>query len=509
MTTTRKSASAEGRTKGCFEKLRSLRALGGAIQTRGLPDEVLERFLERDPKLVRAVDDAWDAYLEIREEHADLLAADEAEQTARVQAGIVNFYPDDGVSPYLPLAACGPWVVTAKGAVVHDSGGYGMLGLGHNPDEVLGAVARRQVMANVMTPHLAQLRLVEALKGEIGRSRGGACPFTKFLFMNSGSEAVTVAARISDVNAKLLTDPGGRHHGKRIRRMSLVGSFHGRTLRPAQFSGSTLKAYKTHMATFRDGVDPILVEPNDVKALKAAFADAEARGEFVEAFFMEPVMGEGNPGLAVTRAFYDVARELTAAHGSILLMDSIQAGLRAHGCLSIVDYPGFEDCEAPDLETYSKALNAGQYPLSVLAMTPHAASLYRKGIYGNTMTAAPRAMDVGVAALAGITEAIRANIRERGEEFVRLLKALAKEMDGRITQVLGTGLLVQCQLDEKRYKSQGAGSTEEYLRMQGIGVIHGGQNALRFTPHFRVTSEEIHVIVDAIRDALLHGPTIG
>ena len=70
----------------------------------------------------------------------------------RRATGITNFYPEDALSPYVPLAACGPWIVTAKGAVVHDSGGYGMLGLGHNPEPVLAACARRQVMANVMTP---------------------------------------------------------------------------------------------------------------------------------------------------------------------------------------------------------------------------------------------------------------------------------------------------------------------------------------------------------------------
>ena len=39
-------------------------------------------------------------------------------------------------------------------------------------------------------------------------------------------------------------------------------------------------------------------------------------------------------------------------------------------------------------------------------------------------------------------------------------------------------------------------------------MIHGGKNALRFTPHFAVTSEEVDLIVDAIRDALLNGPTL-
>ena len=45
-----------------------------------------------------------------------------------------------------------------------------------------------------------------------------------------------------------------------------------------------------------------------------------------------------------------------------------QAGIRAMGSLSVVDYPGYETAEAPDMETYSKALNGGQYPLSVLAL---------------------------------------------------------------------------------------------------------------------------------------------
>lgn len=496
-------------SQACLEKLNVLRAAGGDIRTHGLSDAVLEDFLGRDETLGQAIEEAWEVYEALSAEMPELLAADEIEQAAVVREGIVNFYPEDALNPYVPLAARGPWIVTTKGAVVHDSGGYGMLGLGHNPEPVLEALARHQVMANVMTPHVSQLRLVGALRREIGRSRDGGCPFHSFLFMNSGSEAVSVAARIADVNAKLMTDPGGRHAGKPIQRLALRGGFHGRTLRPAQFSDSTLAVYKTHMATFRDGEDVLTIEPNDVEALKAMFAKVEAEGVFVEAFFMEPVMGEGNPGLAVTPEFYDVARELTTRHGTLLLMDSIQAGLRAHGCLSIVDYPGFEHSEAPDLETYSKALNAGQYPLSVLAMTESAAALYRKGIYGNTMTAAPRALDIGLATLESITPEIRENIRARGEEFLTLLEALAAEMGDRITTVLGTGLLVQCGLNPKRYKAYGQGSTEEYLRTQGIGVIHGGKNALRFTPHFRVTSEELKLIVDAIRDALLHGPTIG
>ena len=82
--------------------------------------------------------------------------------------------------------------------------------------------------------------------------------------------------------------------------------------------------------------------------------------------------------------------------------------------MSIIDYPGFEDAEAPDMETFSKAMNAGQYPLSVLGMTQRASDLYIRGVYGNTMTANPRAIEVACAVLDNITPEFRKNVKDRG-----------------------------------------------------------------------------------------------
>jgi acetylornithine/succinyldiaminopimelate/putrescine aminotransferase len=325
------------------------------------------------------------------------------------------------------------------------------------------------------------------------------------MFLNSGSESVSLACRIADVNAKLHTDPGGPHAGRTIKRLAIKGAFHGRTERPAIYSDSSRKAYVQHLASFRNENSLLTVEPYSVEALRQAFADADANGWFIEAMFLEPVMGEGDPGRAVPPAFYAVARELTKAHGSLLLVDSIQAGLRAHGVLSVVDYPGFEGMEAPDMETYSKALNGGQYPLSVLAVNDRAAGLYRKGVYGNTMTANPRALDIASVVLGSLTPALRDNIRAKGQEFLDKFNKLKDELGGLITKVQGTGLLFSCELDPA-FKCFGAGSTEEYLRERGLGVIHGGINSLRFTPHFGITSDEVDLMLSHVRQALLHGP---
>lgn len=488
------------------DHLAPLRAHPGQRLTPGLDDPTVERLAKGHPDLVAVIDAAAAEHARLQDEFAELLAMDEADQLRAVQAGYVNFYADDAINPYIALAARGPWVVTLKGAVLYDAGGYGMLGFGHTPAAVLDAMARPQVMANIMTPSLSQLRFDRALRKEIGHTRGG-CPFAKFLCLNSGSESVGLAARIADINSKLMTDPDGRHAGHTIKRIVVKGSFHGRTERPALYSDSSRKSYQQHLASYRGEDSVIAIPPYDVDALKQAFADAEAKGWFVEAVFLEPVMGEGDPGRSVPPAFYAAARELTRSHGSLFLVDSIQAGLRAHGVLSIVDYPGFEGLDAPDMETYSKALNAAQYPLSVLAVNERAAGLYRKGVYGNTMTTNPRALDVACATLAQLTPQVRENIRKRGAEAVQKLQQLQGELGGLITNVQGTGLLFSCELSPA-FKCYGTGSTEEWLRQQGLNVIHGGANSLRFTPHFAMDAEELDLLVGMVGKALREGPRI-
>jgi acetylornithine/succinyldiaminopimelate/putrescine aminotransferase len=487
-------------------KLHEMRAAGVAARTPGLDDAALEALVRNYPELAEAIDAAYAAFLALRSSRPDLLKLDEDAQIHAIQGDYVNFYPDDGVNPYVALTARGPWIITLKGAVIHDSGGYGMLGFGHAPKAVLDVLARAQVMANVMTPNLSQLRMAEALKHEIGHTRDGS-PYSRFLCLNSGSESVSLAGRIADVNAKLMTDEGGRYAGREIKRLAIKGAFHGRTDRPALYSDSSRKVYQQNLASYRNERSVITVEAYDVDQLRKVFADADTHGWFIEAMFLEPVMGEGDPGRAVTIEFYKAARELTKAHGSLLLVDSIQAGLRAHGVLSFVDYPGMQDIEAPDMETYSKALNAGQFPLSVLAVNERAADLYKRGIYGNTMTSNPRALDVACVVLDMLTPEIRQNIRARGRQFIEKLEALKAELPGYITKVQGTGLLFSCELSPE-FKCYGAGSTEEWMREHGYGVIHGGTNSLRFTPHFAITEAEVNLLVAGVRQALVNGPRL-
>jgi len=486
-----------------FSKLEDIRKNSGSADTIGLLDSEISKFLSLDSNLSVAINQAYDYHLEIKEEFGiDILMQDEATLINSLQNGFVNFYKPATVNQYIAIAAKGPWIITSHGAVVHDNGGYGMLGSGHGPDSIINTMSKNWVMANVMTPSFSQKRLDESLRKELGHTRGN-CPFTHFICMNSGSESVTVSLRIADVNSNLLTSPGGKHEGKEIKLLAIENGFHGRTDRPAQMSHSCKDSYDKNLASFRDRDNLYLVPSNDVQALKEAFKKADEENVFIELMAIEPVQGEGNPGQCVSREFYDEARKLTKSHGSLLLVDSIQAGIRGQGCLSIIDYDGFQDCEEPDLETWSKAVNAGQYPFSVLGMNSKASDLYVTGIYGNTMTTNPRALETAAAVLDNITPELRKNIKERGVEFVEKLNILANDFPDYVVKVQGTGLLCSIELKPDILPIIGFDAVEPWCRRRGLGVIHGGENALRFTPHFGITSEEIDLITNIVREAII------
>jgi acetylornithine/succinyldiaminopimelate/putrescine aminotransferase len=461
-------------------------------------------FADVDPTLKAAIEEANSSFDRISAESGiDMQSIDEDSLISTLQSDFVNFYSAATVNPYVAISARGPWIVTSHGAVIHDNGGYGMLGMGHGPDDVISSMQKNWVMANVMTPSFSQKRLADRLKKEIGHTRE-KCPFDRFICMNSGSESMTVGMRISDVNALKMTGKGGRHEGKSTRMVAIERAFHGRTDRPAQISHSCKDGYDRNLNTFQNRDNLHLIPANDIQALREAFDQAERDGVFIELLAIEPVQGEGAPGLCIDRSFYDEARRLTKEHGSMLIIDSVQAGLRGQGCLSIVDYEGFQDSEAPDMEAWSKAINAGQFPLSVVGMTAEVAELYVTGIYGNTMTTNPRALETAIAVLDRITPDLRQNIRHRGKEFVEGLGGIMEEFPEAILSVQGTGLLVCAELDPNFFPVVGHDKVEMWCRKNGLGVIHGGLNALRFTPHFAITTEEIDMILQIVRNAVIH-----
>ena len=128
-------------------------------------------------------------------------------------------------------------------------------------------------------------------------------------------------------------------------------------------------------------------------------------------------MGEGYPGVPLKPEFYNLVRNYTIVYDIPLIIDSVQAGFRTNGCLSIVDYPGFERLVAPDIEIFSKAISSGHYPVSLVAINKIYNNYDFTGLYGNSMCANPKALDVCYETLRRIDHGVSKNIVDNGNNF--------------------------------------------------------------------------------------------
>ena len=410
-----------------------------------------------------------------------------------LQKNVMNFYDKNTVSPYIPVAAKGPWILTNEHKIIYDTGGYGMLGYGHNPQWLLDTMHKEHVMANVMTPSVECYKMTEKLKDSIGSEN--ECPYDKFAFLNSGSEAMELAGRIIDTNAN-------KDKERKSKYIVLNNSFHGRTSNAALFSNSCKQSYDEKLKSFSYHNMTETVEVNDIYSFISKVNNLNNSKYVIDAIIMEPVMGEGNPGIQLSPDFYKQVRKISNDLNIPLVIDSVQAGIRSNGCLSITNYPGFENLDSPDMEIFSKAISSGHYPLSVLAMKQKMADVYEIGTYGNTMCANPKALDIGYETLNKLTPEVSNNIVKQGDNFRKMLEELKNKYPSFITHVTGTGLLIAAHIN-KDIEVVGYNRLETKCRLNGLNVIHGGENAIRFTPWFLINENEINLIKNLLEKTFL------
>ena len=128
--------------------LEQMRAASGDAVTIGLPDDVISDFASRDSSLRLAIEEGLSKQSEIA---AFMLKQDETTLVSLLQEDFVNFYAPATVNPYVAISGRGPWIVTSHGAVIHDNGGYGMLGGGHGPGDIIEVMSQNHVMANAVS----------------------------------------------------------------------------------------------------------------------------------------------------------------------------------------------------------------------------------------------------------------------------------------------------------------------------------------------------------------------
>jgi acetylornithine/N-succinyldiaminopimelate aminotransferase len=328
------------------------------------------------------------------------------ELTARWQGALMNNYG----TPRLPLVrGAGARLWDADGKEYLDFvGGIAVNALGHAHPAVVEAVSTQIAsLGHVSNLFIAEppVALAERLLRHFGRDG-------KVYFCNSGAEANEGAFKIGRLT--------GRGH-----MVATTGGFHGRTMGALALTGQPGKQ------------EPFLPLPGDVTHVPYGDAQALAAAvtEDTALVIIEPVQGEN--GVVVPPAGYlKAARAITAATGSLLVLDEVQTGVGRTG--QWFEYQAHEGV-LPDVVTLAKGLGGG-LPLGATVAFGRAAELLQPGHHGTTFGGNPVACAAGLAVLDTIeNEGLLENVKRQGEKLRDGIEGLGHPL---IDYVRGAGLLL-------------------------------------------------------------------
>ena len=168
-------------------------------------------------------------------------------------------------------------------------------------------------------------------------------------------------------------------------------------------------------------------------------------GDDVAALFVETIQGEAGVR-PLPPGYLARARELTAASGTLLVVDEVQTGMGRTGAWFAHQHPHLGGGVRPDVITLAKGLGGG-FPIgAVVAYGERAASLLGRGQHGTTFGGNPVA---AAAALATIGVIERDGLLAHVREISALLRAQIIALEHPLVAgVRGEGLLLAIELTE-------------------------------------------------------------
>ena len=295
----------------------------------------------------------------------------------------------------------------------------------------------------------------------------------KVFFCNSGAEA-------NEASIKLARKYGVENRDGRYEILTVLGSFHGRTM-------ATIAA--TGQEKVRQGFGPVLegfryVPFGDLDAMASAISDKTV------AILVEPILGEG--GVVVPPPGYlKGLRELCDRNGLLLIFDEVQVGIGRTGKLFAYEH---EDI-TPDIMPLAKALGGG-VPIGAMLAKADVAESLSLGSHGSTFGGNAIACAAGVAVIETLlNDGVLDNCVEMGAYFLGKLQAL-KEKFSFIKEVRGQGLILGAELDRE------GGKIADACLREGVMINCAAGKVLRFLPPLIITKEEIDEGLDIVEKVL-------
>ena len=382
--------------------------------------------------------------------------------------------PNYSPAAFIPVRGQGSRVWDQSGRELLDfAGGIAVNSLGHCHPALVGALAEQASkiwhVSNVFTNEPA-LRLAQKLIGATFAER--------VFFANSGAEANEAALKLARRYAHDV------HGAQKYEIISMVNSFHGRTLFTVNVGGQ---------AKYSDGFGPKVegithIPFNDLDALKAAISDKTC------AVIIEPVQGESGV-LPADKAYLEGVRKLCDDNGALLIFDEVQSGFGRTGYLYAYQHYGV----VPDILSSAKSLGGG-FPIGAMLTTAKIAEHLVVGTHGTTYGGNPLACAVSGAAFDVInTPEVLEGVRAKHERFKARLEQLGREY-GIFTQVRGLGLLIGAVLaDAWKGKAKDVFNAAE---KEGLMILQAGPDVVRFAPSLVIDDADIDEGLDRLERAV-------
>ena len=347
-------------------------------------------------------------------------------------------------------------------------GGIAVNGLGHHHPAIVEALDRAKDMMHCSNYYYNE-PAVQVCKLICENS----C-FEKVLFANSGAEANEGQIKLA---RKYAVDHG---HPERYVVISMLKSFHGRTLATATATGQEIVHNPKWFSPLPEGFR--YAEFNNLESVK------EQMGDDVCAILTEPVQGEGGVRPA-SKEFLQGLRDLCDEKGILLMFDEVQVGSGRTGKLFAHQNYGVE----PDTCSMAKALGSG-VPIGAVCARGDAAKTLTPGTHGSTFAGGPLACGLAEATLdTMINGGVMENAVKVGEYFRAELRKL-QEKHAIITEVRGMGMINGAELANNEIGPQIVNKCFEKKVL--INCTAG--NVLRFIPPLIATEAEIDVVVKAL-----------
>jgi acetylornithine/succinyldiaminopimelate/putrescine aminotransferase len=293
--------------------------------------------------------------------------------------------------------------------------------------------------------------------------------------------------------------------------LTMIGSFHGRTLAGISATGQDKikKGFEPMVDGFRH------VPLNDLKAVEAAISPKTA------AILVEPIQGE-NGVRPATPEFLRGLRALCDARDLLLMYDEVQCGNGRTG-----KFFGFQTIApdaAPDALSMAKGLGGGvpigaiwasakrkvaagaqslrptgQISTGAAGVCPEAAQLcdiLSAGSHASTFGGSPLVCSVALAVLETLeSKNLMANAERRGKQLMRGLKALQKKYPV-IKEVRGCGLMlgVELNVEVKDFIARCAA--------EGLLVVAAGTHTFRLVPPLIISKAHVDEALAKLEQAL-------